>query len=58
MHKNFYLCPSCFSPVKDWRAFPEKSEIDQIKPFECTGLRCGKRWDLSDVLQGRSDEEN
>lgn len=37
-------CPDCSSVLKDWRDFSEKSEIDKVKPFECTGLKCGKRW--------------
>lgn len=37
-------CPDCGSVLKDWRDFSEKSEIDKVKPFECTGLKCGKRW--------------
>ncbi|MDG6406813.1 hypothetical protein [Glaesserella parasuis] len=39
-----YFCPNCQSILKDWRRFSEKSEIDKVKPFECTGLKCGKRW--------------
>ncbi|KDB45104.1 hypothetical protein Q7301_05690 [Glaesserella parasuis] len=39
-----YYCPNCQSILKDWRRFSEKSEIDKVKPFECTGLKCGKRW--------------
>lgn len=39
-----FYCPNCQSILKDWRRFSEKSEIDKAKPFECTGLKCGKRW--------------
>ncbi|MFW9316976.1 hypothetical protein [Glaesserella parasuis] len=39
-----YYCPNCQSILKDWRRFSEKSEVDKVKPFECTGLKCGKRW--------------
>ncbi|MDD2171453.1 hypothetical protein N5919_11610 [Glaesserella parasuis] len=39
-----FYCPNCQSILKDWRRFSEKSEIDEVKPFECTGLKCGKRW--------------
>ncbi|MCT8540917.1 thioredoxin domain-containing protein [Glaesserella parasuis] len=39
-----FYCPNCQSILKDWRRFSEKSEIDKVKPFECTGLKCGKRW--------------
>lgn len=44
-------CPACGADMKDWRDFSEKSEIDKIKPFECTGFRCGKRWGLTEILQ-------
>ncbi|MWQ29656.1 hypothetical protein F9861_10925 [Glaesserella parasuis] len=39
-----YFCPNCHAVLKDWRRFSEKSEINKEKPFECTGLKCGKRW--------------
>lgn len=39
-----YKCPNCHAVLKDWRRFSEKSEVDKVKPFECTGLKCGKRW--------------
>ncbi|QSX14380.1 hypothetical protein [Glaesserella parasuis] len=39
-----FYCPNCQSILKDWRRFSEKSEVDKVKPFECTGLKCGKRW--------------
>lgn len=44
-----YRCPACGAVLKDWRAFSEKSEIDKIKPFECTGFRCGMRWREEEV---------
>lgn len=52
-----YSCPSCGSVLKDWRDFSEKSEIDKIKPFECTGFRCGKRWGLTEILQNEERNE-
>ncbi|MDY5107447.1 MAG: hypothetical protein SPE78_10065 [Actinobacillus minor] len=50
-------CPDCGSVLKDWRDFSEKSEIDKIKPFECTGFRCGKRWKYEEILQSEAIEE-
>ncbi|WP_249357485.1 hypothetical protein [Mannheimia varigena] len=40
--------------MKDWRSYSAKDEIDKIKPFECTGLRCGKRWSEEEL--GASSE--
>lgn len=42
-------CPACGADMKDWRDFSEKSEIDKVKPFECTGFRCGKRWSENEL---------
>lgn len=50
-------CPDCGSVLKDWRDFSEKSEIDKVKPFECTGFRCGKRWKYEEILQSEAIEE-
>lgn len=50
-------CPDCGSVLKDWRRFSEKSEIDKVKPFECTGFRCGKRWKYEEILQSGAIEE-
>ncbi|WP_443090848.1 hypothetical protein ACTUM7_06560 [Basfia succiniciproducens] len=46
MNNNASLvkCPSCGADLLDWRNYSPKDEIDKIKPFECTGLHCGKRW--------------
>ncbi|EER47573.1 hypothetical protein AM305_07828 [Actinobacillus minor NM305] len=44
MEVRLLKCPACGADMKDWSDFSEKSEIDKIKPFECTGFRCGKRW--------------
>ncbi|MDO9896997.1 hypothetical protein Q7447_12045 [Glaesserella parasuis] len=49
-------CPDCGSVLKDWRRFSEKSEVDKVKPFECTGLKCGKRWSLTEILQNEEKE--
>lgn len=43
--------PACGAVLKDWRNFIEKSEIDKIKPFECTGFRCSKRWSEEEVKE-------
>ena len=45
------VAPACGAVLKDWREFSEKSEIDKIKPFECTGFRCGKRWSEEELKQ-------
>lgn len=37
--------------MKDWRHFLEKSELDKVKPFECVGFRCGKRWSEEELKQ-------
>ena len=50
-------CPACGADMKDWRDFSEKSEIDKVKPFECTGFRCGKRWKYEEILQSETIEE-
>jgi len=47
-----YKCPNCHAVLKDWRRFSEKSEIDKVKPFECTGLKCGKRWSEEELEIG------
>lgn len=47
--KELHYCLDCGAVLKDWRNFIEKSEIDKIKPFECTGFRCGKRWSEEEV---------
>lgn len=49
-----YRCPACGAVLKDWREFSEKSGIDKIKPFECTGFRCGKRWNEEEMSNGKS----
>lgn len=53
-----FKCPDCGADLKDWRTFSEKSDIDKEKPFECVGFRCGKRWELVEVLQGGDDGES
>ncbi|MDD6911586.1 MAG: hypothetical protein PUJ00_10495 [Actinobacillus minor] len=52
-----YSCPSCGAVLKDWRRFSEKSEVDKVKPFECTSFRCGKRWKYEEILQSGAIEE-
>ncbi|MEZ7718914.1 hypothetical protein [Haemophilus paraphrohaemolyticus] len=49
-----YRCPACGGVLKDWREFSEKSEIDKIKPFECTGFHCGMRWNEEEMSNGKS----
>lgn len=51
MNNNASLvkCPECGADMKDWRSYSAKDEIDKIKPFECTGLRCGKRWNEEEL---------
>ena len=49
-----YRYPACGAVLKDWREFSEKSEIDKIKPFECTGFRCGMRWNEEEMSNGKS----
>lgn len=56
-------CPYCGAILKDWRRFvanyPElAAEGEKDKPFECTGFRCGKRWDFEAVLQQEEKGEN
>lgn len=39
--------------------YPElAAEGEKDKPFECTGFRCGKRWDFEAVLQQEEKGEN
>ena len=49
-------CPECGAVLKDWREFSAKDEIDKVKPFECTGFRCGKRWSEAEILKGECNE--
>lgn len=51
-------CPACGADMSDWRNFPEKTEIDKEKPFECSGFRCGKRWTEEEILQGAESKED
>ncbi|MCK3656425.1 hypothetical protein A4G19_11950 [Pasteurellaceae bacterium Macca] len=55
-----YKCPDCGADMSDWRSFPEKTEIDKARPFECSGFRCGKRWSEEEIinLQDFSEGEN
>ncbi|MWQ47697.1 hypothetical protein GFL04_08330 [Glaesserella parasuis] len=55
-----YFCPNCQSILKDWRRFSEKSEINKEKPFECTGLKCTKRWSEKELeaFNDKAESEN
>ena len=53
-----YKCPSCGSALKDWRQFLEKSALDEQKPFECVGFKCGKRWSLNDIQEEGKEKHN
>lgn len=55
-NKNF-KCPDCGADVLDWRHFSEKSPLDEQKPFECTGFKCGKRWEWMEIWQKEQEDE-
>lgn len=50
MDNQRLVCPDCGADLKDWRNFSQKSPLDEEKPFECVGFRCGKRWETAEIL--------
>lgn len=50
MDNQRLVCPDCGADLKDWRNFSAKLLVDEEKPFECVGFRCGKRWKTEEIL--------